>query len=264
MITPHETPSRPCSTLVLSGPPLPVDLEFKEHELSRIFGKAGLSFGRCFGSKSGYRRANRKAVFIPNGNVFCRTHGKIWWGDLDLNCDKPALEKVARRLRCRLYVLREHDGRFEKADLPFDAVRRAALWHTGGPTRVSCLGRIRRRTGLSLKQLARFANLKPAHLTGWQPPEIALEAQRQLLGFEESYGAVAAALGSKKWGAWWRAPNVRLGGQSPLTAFTSGRPICFEELTRDIKAQRWLNYWKLALTLVSKKVVTTKPTTPTA
>lgn len=67
---------------------------------------------------------------IWNANVFCGTKGKIWWGDFDLVTDKKKLRTVARRLRNRLYLLREHDGRFEKENLPHRAVVKAAVWNT--------------------------------------------------------------------------------------------------------------------------------------
>ena len=101
--------------------------------VEQIFDRAGLSTGRCFGSKTLYHKAhpNRLGLVIWNGNVFCRKKGKIWWGDFDLVTDKEKLRAVARRLRNRLYLLREHDGRFERENLPHRDVVEAAVWDTG-------------------------------------------------------------------------------------------------------------------------------------
>jgi len=122
---------KPMALVILTGPPPPLDKEFKaSRRMEVIFGRFGLSVGRCFGSKSAYRENNPGCIFIPNANVFCRTRGKVFWGDLDLARDKPALRRVAALLRCRLYVLWEFDGRFENADLRHQEVRRRALWNT--------------------------------------------------------------------------------------------------------------------------------------
>lgn len=113
----------------------PIDAEFKAaRSIERIFTAAGLLSGRCFGSKSAYCTANPGNRFFSNANVFCRTKGKLWWGDLDLAKDKKALIAVARRLRIRMYVLSESDGRFRNAELPHSEVKIRAIWHTGyGP-----------------------------------------------------------------------------------------------------------------------------------
>jgi hypothetical protein len=123
---------RQWSIMHLTEPLYPRDYEFKPDRLADVFSAEALPVGRCFGSKSGYRSSHPGHKFIPNANVFCRTRGKIWWGDLDLTLDKPKLEAVARRLRMRLYVLFEYDGRFENADRKHSTVVAQAIWRTGG------------------------------------------------------------------------------------------------------------------------------------
>src|SRR5665647_2044461 len=212
MIGPHEQtppPPRIDEVFVLGGPPPPLDREFKPTELSAVFNHAGISVGRCFGSTSGYRRLFPKHVFIPNANVFCRQHGKIWWGDLDLQRDQPALEKVARKLRCRLYVLRESDGRFENASLPHETVIRRAQWHTGGPTRVLHAARFLQRSGLSPTQLVLLARVRPSCLSRRLRPALAIQVYRRLAEYDEIFSPIAADLGHKKWGDWWTAPNAK-------------------------------------------------------
>jgi len=119
-------------TILLSGPGPAIDAEFKaSRSIESVFSGAGLFPGRCFGSKSGYHRSFPDHQFVFNANVFCRTKGKLWWGDLDLTSDKEILRTIAKRLRVRLYVLSEFDGRFENAELPHLEVRERAIWHTG-------------------------------------------------------------------------------------------------------------------------------------
>jgi len=124
--------------LSLSGPQLPVDLEFNPHHLPDIFRKHHLPLGRCFGSKSAYREANTKCEFVPNANVISKRDGKVWWGDLDLVRDSAVLEKIARLLRCRLYVLGEHDGRFDKAAPSFGINQGCSMAHRRSISRSRC------------------------------------------------------------------------------------------------------------------------------
>ena len=68
-------------------------------------------------SKSGYRKEHPDHVPVFNGNV-CLLGGKVWWGDLDLTLDEPKLVELARRVGQTVYVLYEHDGRFEQEERP--------------------------------------------------------------------------------------------------------------------------------------------------
>jgi hypothetical protein len=125
-------PKPPWSVVKLTEALYPRDFEFRPDAFADAFSAEGLPVGRCFGSKSGYRMANPGNEFVANANVFCRTKGKIWWGDLDLARDKPNLEAVARKLRIKLYVLYEGDGRCENASLLHSDMVRLAIWKTGG------------------------------------------------------------------------------------------------------------------------------------
>ena len=89
-----------------------------EHEPNtdflELFNKHNLMMGRMIsGSKSGYtsRHPDNKVVF--NGNIITQNDGKIWYGDLDLDIDRINLQKIANKLNKTLYILREHDARFE-------------------------------------------------------------------------------------------------------------------------------------------------------
>jgi len=213
------------TVLSLSGSPRPVDFEFKRKKATQAFEIHGLPMGRCFGSKSGYRNTHPKCDFIPNANVFTRRGGKVWFGDLDLERDRPALDLVARRLRCRLYVLSEQDGRFEEATRPHAAVVRDAVWHTGGPSLIPGLGQFLRGYGLSLGEAALLLRVSRGRLIGRQEPKTALEIGRRLGKFEEAFRPIGSKAGHKKWGHWWTKPSRKLGGKTPLQVLRSGEGL---------------------------------------
>lgn len=76
----------------------PIDAVFRSWQLGR---------GRCFGSKSAYRRAHPQALYFPNAWVG-DPRGKLWFGDLDLTGpDLSCLQQVAKELGLTLYVLSE-------------------------------------------------------------------------------------------------------------------------------------------------------------
>lgn len=69
------------------------------------------------GSKSGYMTSHPNNQVVFNANV-CTDAGKIWFGDLDVTLDGEKLQQLANELHCKIYVLREHDGRFDNEDRP--------------------------------------------------------------------------------------------------------------------------------------------------
>jgi hypothetical protein len=70
------------------------------------------------GSKSGYvaRHPNNEVVF--NANLCTKTEGKIWYGDLDLTLDSDTIQTLADSMKQDIYVLREHDARFDNEAAP--------------------------------------------------------------------------------------------------------------------------------------------------
>lgn len=70
------------------------------------------------GSKSDYDRAHPGNVVVFNANVCTRSHGKIWYGDLDVTKDEAMLKALAGALGEDVFVLREHDARFETEAAP--------------------------------------------------------------------------------------------------------------------------------------------------
>jgi hypothetical protein len=69
------------------------------------------------GSKSSYWRAHPDNLVIFNANV-CTDTGKVWYGDLDITKDSVKLKEAAETMNCRLYVLYEHDARFDNEAKP--------------------------------------------------------------------------------------------------------------------------------------------------
>jgi hypothetical protein len=197
-------------------------MEFKATLLASAFARKSLNLGRCFGSKSGYRLRHPRNLFVPNANIFSRKQGKIWWGDLDLEKDKAALEGIARRLRRRLYVLDEADGRWDRGHRPFEEVLCCALWHTGGPMRVPNVPLFLRRSGLTLFQFAAVIRVSLFRLRRKQQPEIGLEIFRRMAICNRAFGEITADLGFSRWGHWWTSPNKKLASKTPLEVFTNG------------------------------------------
>jgi hypothetical protein len=230
MIEPNDHRSS-VQILTLSGTPLPVDLEFKPVPPTEAFKAHGLSMGRCFGSKSAYARANPKREFVPNANVFTKRHGKVWWGDLDLSRDKPALEKIAHQLRCRLYVLTEFDGRFEEAERPHAEVVNAAVWQTGGRVHVQGRREFLNRSGLSSAEAAFLLRLSPGRFDRRQEPKVALEIGRRMRQLEDVFAPIASKEGRRKWGYWWTRPHAKLAGRCPMRVLKSGETLDFAVLT---------------------------------
>lgn len=65
------------------------------------------------GSKSGYLDAHPNNVAIFNANILTKNKGKIWYGDLDLTRDLGEVRRLAAELNEPVFVLREHDARFQ-------------------------------------------------------------------------------------------------------------------------------------------------------
>lgn len=76
-------------------------------QIQTLFEDKGFHSGRllCY-SKSVYRKACPNNEVYFNANVYSEA-GKEWFGDLDLTLDGPVLEKIAKKAKCKLYVLPE-------------------------------------------------------------------------------------------------------------------------------------------------------------
>lgn len=76
-------------------------------QIQALFEERGFRAGRllCY-SKSIYRKTYPDNEVYFNANVYS-DEGKVWYGDLDLTLDGPVLEKIAKKAKCKLYVLPE-------------------------------------------------------------------------------------------------------------------------------------------------------------
>lgn len=78
-----------------------------------IFETNGLSLGRMISSsKSTYCKEHQGDLVIFNANIITKTHGKVWYGDLNVNEDFDNLKNVADQIDEDLYILMEGDARF--------------------------------------------------------------------------------------------------------------------------------------------------------
>lgn len=68
-------------------------------------------------SKGRYNHNNPRNLTIFNANI-CTKDEKIWWGDLDITEDEEQLSKLSSDLKEKIYVLYEHDARFENEKSP--------------------------------------------------------------------------------------------------------------------------------------------------
>ena len=62
---------------------------------------------------SGSKKSPEGETIVWNSNVCTKKHGKIWFGDLNITRDIDKLKELAIRIKDTVYVLREHDARFE-------------------------------------------------------------------------------------------------------------------------------------------------------
>lgn len=226
---PH--PFQTIETFELNGPPPPPDAEFNRQDFTPAFARAGLGLGRCFGSKSRYRDSHPRCIFIPNANVFSRKKGRMWWGDLDLSNDRVALERVARQMRTKLYVISEFDGRFDEAEKTLADLISAAVWHTGGHVHIQGRRGFLQRSGFNSTEAALLLRLRRGRLNQRNEPKVALEIYRRMRRLEEVFIPIASKERLKMWGHWWTKPNEKLAGRSPMSVLKSGETLNFASLT---------------------------------
>jgi hypothetical protein len=103
-------------------------IENNVEEYHNLLMDEGLFLGRLVtGNKTKYinKHPNNKVVF--NANIITANRGKIWNGDLDLTRDDLRLRNAAKRANETLYVLTEHDGRFNLDSLTIELVESLAV-----------------------------------------------------------------------------------------------------------------------------------------
>lgn len=79
---------------------------------------------------SGSKIAPKGHTCVWNANIIARSQGKVWFGDVDITKDGPALKEIAAEAGEPLYVLRESDCRFERENDPIDVLISKAVWNT--------------------------------------------------------------------------------------------------------------------------------------
>lgn len=90
-----------------------------QERIGKIFDKNGLHISRMIGfSKSQYREANPYHEIYFNANIITINYGKVWHGDLDVDLDKEKLIAIAKKIKEPLFILYEHDARFENENRP--------------------------------------------------------------------------------------------------------------------------------------------------
>jgi hypothetical protein len=90
-----------------------------------------LPLGRMISlSKSGYIENNPNSVVCFNANIVTLTHGKIWFGDLDLTKDYGTLKEISIEIGEPLFILRESDCRFENENHPTSELIKRSVWNT--------------------------------------------------------------------------------------------------------------------------------------
>jgi hypothetical protein len=102
--------------------------EFKEDpECHVIFATHGLMMGRMIGaSKSKYCQEHQGDLIIFNANVITKSHGKIWYGELNKTLDFDKLKNIADHITEDLYILMEGDARFGYENEPIDQLIKKA------------------------------------------------------------------------------------------------------------------------------------------
>jgi len=73
---------------------------------------------KTFGSCGKLLSSSKSALgIIYNGNIIIEGCGKVWYGDFRL-IDESKLQEIANTINKTIYLLREHDARFENEANP--------------------------------------------------------------------------------------------------------------------------------------------------
>jgi len=97
-------------------------------EFENAFEKFGLPAGRMI---SGSKIPPKGCQCVWNANIIIKPIGKIWYGDLNITRDEPKLKKISKFIGKTLYVLREHDCRFNTENDDIDNLIKKSVWNTG-------------------------------------------------------------------------------------------------------------------------------------
>jgi len=95
--------------------------------MNELFKKYKLCCGRMI---SGNKRSPEGNFCVWNANIIVRSVGKVWHGDLNITKEGPLLKQIAYEFGEHLYVLREHDCRFDTENDPIELLISRAVWDT--------------------------------------------------------------------------------------------------------------------------------------
>ena len=98
----------------------PIPSEFDhDPDFYTTFALNNLQMGRMIsGSKSGYSLEHQGDLVVFNANVVTKSHGKVWFGDLNVTKDFDDLKNIADTIGEDLYILMESDARFGSENEP--------------------------------------------------------------------------------------------------------------------------------------------------
>ena len=107
----------------LTGEPLKSEFE-PDIDYYEIFEKYSLYPGRMI---SGSKHAPEGHLAVFNGNIITEKYGKIWYGDLNITKEFDQLKDIADEIQQDLYILREHDARFENENAGMEYWKKNAV-----------------------------------------------------------------------------------------------------------------------------------------
>ena len=117
MITPDDITKRTKAWLDSFHPKTTPDLpEEKQKFIRKTLGYAGRMLS---GSKRAVKNKDGREHFaVWNANLIIEGYGKVWYGDIDITNEEDELKAIAKEVKAKVYVLREHDARFSNENAP--------------------------------------------------------------------------------------------------------------------------------------------------
>ena len=99
--------------------------------ITQIFESNEFPFGYMLdGQKWKYSVSFPNHLVIFNANVLTKSHGKVWYGDLDISMSHARLKKIAEQVGEPLYILHESAARFGEENKPVKRLLAQAVWDT--------------------------------------------------------------------------------------------------------------------------------------
>ena len=124
------------------------------------------------GSKSMYRKQfPDDNTIIFNANIFTKSHGKIWYGDLHISKDCQNLQKIVNKIGEEMIIVSEMFGRFGAEDRKYKEIHKDAFFKFV-PNRNFYYER-KTAEGVVLVKIKSWGNiLRGKHKKGWKKNKI--------------------------------------------------------------------------------------------